>query len=153
MKLFAETDLHMSSKLKKKLKKSLIQIYTQVKNSYFVLESSLQKNSSIRTCYASHLIGSNALQVGLSGNLQSKLPLKLPTLVKTYFEELHELSLKNSNLGLSSFVLIKKKNLFMKNETYKFICVDNLFSLTKVKTTFFVCMIKLKLSAFSVGPF
>ena len=142
----------MSSRLKKKLKKSLIQIYTQVKDSYFVLESSLQKSSSIKTCYASHLIGSNALQVGLSGNLQSKLLLKLPTLVKTYFDALHELSLKNSNLGLSSFVLIKKKNLFMKNKTYKLVCADDLSSLTKAKATLFVCLLKLKLSAFSIDP-
>lgn len=134
----------MSPKLKKQLKKSLIQIYTKAEDSYFVLESSLQKASNVKTHHASHLIGSNALEIGLSVNL-SKLPLKLPALVKTYDHKLGEFHLKDSNLGFSSFVLVKKNNLIMKNKTYKLICVNNIPLLTKVKTMLLVCLIKLRL--------
>lgn len=134
----------MSPKLKKQLKKSLIQIYTQAKDSYFVLESSLQKGSSIKTHHASHLIGSNALEVGFSVNLQKNLPVKLPALVKTYHEKLGEFSLKDSIKGLSSFVLVKKNNLIMRNKTYRLICINNVPLLIKVKVSFFVCLIKLR---------
>lgn len=137
--------LYMSPKLKKLLKKSIIQIYTEAKDSYFVLESSLQKSSSIKTRYASHLIGSNALEVGLSINLQTKLFLKLPALVKTYYDKLSDLNLKDSSRGFSSFVLVKKNNLIMKNKTYALICVNNLSLLMKVKVSLFICLIKLRL--------
>lgn len=135
----------MSPKLKKRLKKSLIQIYTQVEDSYFVLESSLQKASNLHTHHASHLIGSNALQIGLSVNLRTSLPLKLPALVKTYHYKLGEFSLKDSTIGFSSFVLVKKNNLMMRNKTYNLICVNNLPLFLKVKTTLFLCLIKLRL--------
>ena len=135
----------MSPKLKKLLKKSLIQIYTQAKDSYFVLESSLQKDSNIKTRYASHLIGSNALEVGLSVNLKTKLFLKLPALVKTYHNKLGEFILKDSSQGFSSFVLVKKNNLIMKNKVYNLICINNLSLLMKVKVALFICLIKLRL--------
>jgi hypothetical protein len=134
----------MSPKLKKLLKKSIIQIYTEAKDSYFVLESSLQKSSSIKTRHASHLIGSNALEVGLSINLQTKLFLKLPALVKTYYDKLGNFNLNDSSRGFSSFVLVKKNNLIMKNKTYALICVNNLSLLMKVKVTLFICLIKLR---------
>lgn len=136
--------IYMSPKLKKLLKKSIIQIYTEAKDSYFVLESSLQKSSSIKTRHASHLIGSNALEVGLSINLQTKLSLKLPALVKTYYDKLGNFNLNDSSRGFSSFVLVKKNNLIMKNKTYALICVNNLSLLMKVKVTLFICLIKLR---------
>jgi hypothetical protein len=135
----------MSPKFKKRLKKSLIQIYTQAEDSYFVLESSLQKSLNIKTHHASHLIGSNALEIGLSVNLRTKLPIKLPALVKTYHDELGEFQLKDSSRGFSSFVLVKKNNLIMRNKTYDLICINNLPLLIKIKTTLFVCLIKLGL--------
>jgi hypothetical protein len=135
----------MSPKLKKQLKKSLIQIYTQVKDSYFVLESSLQKGLSIKTHHASHLIGSNASEIGLSVNLQTKLLIKLPAVVKTYHEKLGEFNLKDSTRGLSSFVLVKKNNLIMRNKTYNLICINNVALLMRIKITLFVSLMKFKL--------
>ena len=133
----------MSPKFKKKLKKSLIQIYTQAEDSYFVLESSLQKASNIKTNHASHVIGSNALEIGLSVNIPN-LSLKLPALVKTYHYKLGEFHFKDSNLGLSSFVLVKKNNLIMRNKTYSLICINNLSIVMKIKTTLLLCLIKLR---------
>lgn len=137
--------MHMSPKLKKLLKKSLIQIYTRAKDSYFVLESSVQKSLSGETRSATHLIGSNFSEISLSINLQIELPLKLPALVKTYRERLGELNLKNSTRGLSSFVLVKKNNLIMKNKTHDLMCVNDTTLFIKVKTTLFVSLIKFRL--------
>lgn len=111
----------MLSKLKKLLKKTLIQIYTEERNSFFILENTLRVNQEDYTHNSStFLIGSNIIQ--LNKNYCSKnLNLRLPVRLKNFssFEALIlNLTKSKTKLGFSTLIIVKKDNLIFKNKMY-----------------------------------
>lgn len=113
----------MLPKLKKLLKKSLIEGYTRGSNSQFSLESSTRLKSKID---GTNTIGSNVNQICASFNLKC-LNLKLPLTINV-FNEKKELSQKRTsaklNLGASALIIVKRNNLLVKSENNKSIYTE-----------------------------
>lgn len=114
----------MIPKLKKQLKKTLIQAYTEKSSSIFIIENTLRVNQEDSAHDSStFLIGSNIVQ--LNKNYCSKdLNLKLPVKLKN-FTTLENLVLNlniiksKSKLGFSTLILVKKNNLIFKDQIYE----------------------------------
>lgn len=114
----------MIPKLKKQLKKTLIQAYTEKSSSIFIIENTLRVNQEDSAHDSStFLIGSNIVQ--LNENYCSKdLNLKLPVKLKN-FTTLENLVLNlnimksKSKLGFSTLILVKKNNLIFKDQIYE----------------------------------
>jgi hypothetical protein len=108
-------------KLKKLLKKALIKINIENKESFFVLENARNVDEDAQILsFSSNLISSNVTQVGKSFNFQSTI-LKLPVILKV-FREFEDLNNKLSSLKRktesSMIVSIKINNLMLKRRAY-----------------------------------
>lgn len=119
-------------KLKKQLKKTLIKAYIEYEESFFLLENSLKSQLNLqKAIFSTNLIGSNVSQLALSFSLKDFF-LKLPTVLKVFSnkQEYDSRISNNFSLSVSSCVLVKKKNLLLKNKIHtanpanqKFLCV------------------------------
>lgn len=113
--------MKITPKLKKLLKKTLIQVYSEKKESLFVLESALRVDRKTQFSYSStFLTGSNITQ--LTNNLCSSFfELKFPGILRT-FQNVQDLNSELTKLeeksGFLSVILVKKDNLVFKNQIY-----------------------------------
>lgn len=113
----------MITKLKKILKKTLIKIHIENRNSYFLLENRLRTDKENQNFSSStFLIGSNVVQLN-KNYCANSLGLKLPVTLKvsqTFENLISNLTKSKSKLGFSALVLVKKDNLILKNQNYNF---------------------------------
>lgn len=113
----------MITKLKKILKKTLVKIHIENKNSYFLLENRLRTDKENQNFSSStFLIGSNIIQLN-KNYCANSLGLKLPVMLKvsqTFESLISNLTKSKSKLGFSALILVKKDNLILKNQNYNF---------------------------------
>lgn len=132
--------MKITPKLKKLLKKTLVQVYSEKKDSLFVLESSLKVNRKIESSGSStFLTGSNLTQL-THHFCSSVFELKLPAVLRS-FQTVQDLSLNlnkyQDKSGFLSLVLVKKNNLVFKNQVY-----DSLLRFKEEKIVMKIILIK-----------
>lgn len=135
------------SKLKKQLKKTLIESYLKYDKSFFLLESSLKSHSNLqKAIFSTHLIGSNFSHVALTLSLSS-FCLKFPTVLKVFLNDQkydHIRVLSKPDLGASKSVLIKRSNLILKSKIHYVNPLNQKYICTEFKTIVFVFIHRVK---------
>lgn len=113
--------MKITPRLKKLLKKTLVQAYSEKKEGFFSLESALKVDSKIESFDSStFLTGSNLTQL-THHFCSSSFELKLPAILKS-FQTLQDLNLSltryQDKSGFSSLILVKRNNLVFKSQVY-----------------------------------
>ena len=134
-------------KLKKQLKKTLIKAYIEYEESFFLLESSLKSQlNSQKAIFSTNLIGSNVSQLALSFSLKDFF-LKLPTVLKVFLNKQKYDYFRISNnfsLSTSSCVLVKRKNLLLKDKMHTMDFANQKFLCVRLKAIAFFFFLQMK---------
>lgn len=135
------------SKLKKQLKKTLVESYLKYDKSFFLLESSLKSHSNLqKAIFSTNLIGSNFSHVASTLSL-NKFCLKFPTILRIFLNDQkydHLRILSKSDLGASKSVLIKRSNLILKSKIHRVSPLNQECACTELKTIAFVFILRVK---------
>lgn len=135
------------SKLKKQLKKTLIESYLRYGNSFFVLESSLKSHLNLqKAIFSINLIGSTSSQIALTFFLDD-ISLKFPTILKIYLNDQkydHLRTLSKPNLGACNSILIKKSHLLLRSQIHSVNHLNQKFICIELKLTVFVFLFRVK---------